>query len=380
MTAVVVGRRGVAVAAAATQTPVEVSLSVPWGTVQGLHWPGSGPNVLAVHGWLDNANSFVPLLQPRSTRRHHRPAQQPGALTPPPMPDSSGVDDPLLQDLNVVAIDLPGHGRSSHKPRGASYLMVDWVRDVHWAVKALGWNRVHLVGHSMGAGICSIFASCFPDKVDSLTLIEGAVPVQGQSSAAREDLRQAIQSWEALDAKKAQDGRGLTLEDALQKLLTANTHVTEASARLLLDRGLRPVDPDTATTSSRSSRSSTSTSSADRRKGQDEREPRYQFSRDLAIRQVSATRLNFEQTQAFMKGVRCPTCVILAEDGVKYQLEATRQHLIAMSRSAAYFERHTVPGSHHVHMNEPERVRPLWLSFLAKALAHPAPATAQSKL
>eukprot|EP01147_Barroeca_monosierra_P003851 gene3851-8386_t len=148
--------------------PQEVHLSVPWGTVAGLHWQGEGDNVLAIHGWLDNANSFVPLfhideasdsIYDDRSKRHGLQQNENANL--------------LLLNLNVIAIDLPGHGRSDHKPPGSSYLAVDWVRDVHLIIKSLGWDKMHLVGHSMGAGICSLFAGCFPEKILSLTLLEG---------------------------------------------------------------------------------------------------------------------------------------------------------------------------------------------------------------
>ena len=161
------------------QQPREVQISVPWGHVQALHWPGTGPNVLAVHGWLDNANSFVPLLRPRGSPPILHGAQagsEAGDASKAAQPSSeqlSQEQEGLLNQLNIVAIDLPGHGRSSHKPRGSSYLLVDWVRDVHFVLKALGWEHVHMVGHSLGAGISNVFTSCFPEKVLSLTLLEG---------------------------------------------------------------------------------------------------------------------------------------------------------------------------------------------------------------
>src|SRR5690606_31937171 len=69
----------------------EFELEIPLGTIRGLRWGEPGmPRVLALHGWLDNAASFVPLA-------------------------------PLLPGLDLVAPDLPGHGRSTHLPPGTDY-------------------------------------------------------------------------------------------------------------------------------------------------------------------------------------------------------------------------------------------------------------------
>ncbi len=38
-------------------------------------------------------------------------------------------------DLHVVAIDLPGHGKSSHRPRGSMYNSFQYVADVQYALE-----------------------------------------------------------------------------------------------------------------------------------------------------------------------------------------------------------------------------------------------------
>jgi len=55
----------------------------------------------------------------------------------------------LARDHHVVAIDLPGHGRS-----GSAAGCADWRSLVEWleaAIPVLGLDRPHLVGHSLGA-------------------------------------------------------------------------------------------------------------------------------------------------------------------------------------------------------------------------------------
>ena len=68
----------------------------------------------------------------------------------------------------VIAVDLPGHGESS-KERGDYSLgaMASTLRDL---LDLLGYERVHLVGHSLGGGISLQFAYQFPERVDRLVL------------------------------------------------------------------------------------------------------------------------------------------------------------------------------------------------------------------
>src|ERR1700756_5789441 len=49
---------------------------------------------------------------------------------------------------SVLAVDLPGHGRSAGSIRGSVAELADWVAH---ALDAAGLARAALVGHSMGA-------------------------------------------------------------------------------------------------------------------------------------------------------------------------------------------------------------------------------------
>ena len=49
---------------------------------------------------------------------------------------------------NVLAIDLPGHGRSGGKPLASIEAMADWIVK---ALDATGIDSAAMVGHSMGS-------------------------------------------------------------------------------------------------------------------------------------------------------------------------------------------------------------------------------------
>ncbi|MCA9779175.1 MAG: alpha/beta fold hydrolase, partial [Candidatus Eremiobacteraeota bacterium] len=115
------------------------------GTLAAKRRRGGELPVLALHGWLDNAGTFDGLAS-------------------------------HLQGLDLVCLDLPGHGHSYHRPAGTPYHFVDWVPEVFCAAKSLGWERFVLMGHSMGAGIASLAAGTFPERIEKLILIEGIGP------------------------------------------------------------------------------------------------------------------------------------------------------------------------------------------------------------
>src|SRR3546814_2132060 len=85
-------------------------IDTPHGQMAALRAGREGaPRLLAVHGWLDNAASFIPMLA-------------------------------HLGDFDVVAIDLPGHGHSFHRPPGASYGLAEYLDDLLNALDAMGWR------------------------------------------------------------------------------------------------------------------------------------------------------------------------------------------------------------------------------------------------
>ncbi|HYF54282.1 MAG TPA: alpha/beta fold hydrolase [Salinarimonas sp.] len=94
----------------------------------------------------------------------------------------------LSRDFTVVAFDQRGHGRSSAPDRAADYSPGRLGRDLAALLDALGLERVHLVGFSLGGGPALGVALSRPERVLSLTLADvgaGAESPMLLSSTAR---------------------------------------------------------------------------------------------------------------------------------------------------------------------------------------------------
>lgn len=188
----------------------EITLATARGAIKALRSGNVGqPRLLALHGWLDNAASFVPLF-------------------------------PYLTDFDVVAVDLPGHGHSAHRQPGYDYNFVDWIHDVLDILDALAWQQAMLLGHSMGGAIATVVAASAPERITKLALIEALGPIPGNPEEAGARLRHAVAARRGLSLAKTP--RIIPdLETAVNaRLMVSN--MTREAAGLIVQRNLRAVE------------------------------------------------------------------------------------------------------------------------------------------
>ena len=188
----------------------EIRLDTGRGTLGALRaGPADGPKLLCLHGWLDNAASYLPLM-------------------------------PYLSEFDLVALDLPGHGGSDHRAPGYDYMLVDWIHDVLDALDALGWQRTRLLGHSMGGAIATMVAVAAPERIERLALIEALGPLAGDAADAGTRLRNAVRARRAL--KSGRPPKVIPdIEQAVDARLAVSNMSREA-ARLIVERNLRSVE------------------------------------------------------------------------------------------------------------------------------------------
>ncbi|MCP8617788.1 2-succinyl-6-hydroxy-2,4-cyclohexadiene-1-carboxylate synthase [Salirhabdus salicampi] len=73
----------------------------------------------------------------------------------------------LPSTLKTIAIDLPGHGKTTYE---STYRMEDICDDVKYVIEALGYHKVHILGYSMGGRIALSFACTYPQYLKTVTL------------------------------------------------------------------------------------------------------------------------------------------------------------------------------------------------------------------
>ncbi|VEG96496.1 alpha/beta fold family hydrolase [Aeromonas encheleia] len=164
------------------------------------------PLLIALHGWLDNGASFLPLA-------------------------------PHLAEFHLICVDLPGHGHSDHK--STPYVFVDWLDDLYQLSQAAGWSRFMLLGHSLGALIASAYAGVFPEQVARLVMLEGLGPLSQPDEAVPAQLRKAILN-RSRTRERASNGFASLDEAVAARCKVAD--ITPSAARLICERQLMARD------------------------------------------------------------------------------------------------------------------------------------------
>lgn len=249
----------------------EIRYTLPHLSIAGLS-SGSHdkPLIVALHGWLDNAASFVPLSA-------------------------------YLQDYHLVAIDFAGHGLSANRSADAHYHLMDFVHDLHELVLSQGWEQFILLGHSMGGVVGSLYTSCFPEKVSRYITIESFGPLTKTEESSSEQLRESIESRLNLQSREAQHPE--SFERTVEARAKAGD-LTLAAAETLVSRNLFEQDGE------------------------------LRWRTDRRLRTISSLRVTEGQARHFMQNIQCPVLAISGDKGYKMMREkvSERQDWIPQAR------------------------------------------------
>jgi pimeloyl-ACP methyl ester carboxylesterase len=277
----------------------EISYSLPEIELNGIKKGNADQRiVLCLHGWLDNAASFIPLMNE-------------------------------LNDHQVIAIDWPGHGHSDHRGQDAHYHFIDYVYDLLLLFEFNQWQSIDIVAHSMGGMIASAFAAAFPEKVNSLTLIDSIGFISAKSEETTEQLRNGMLSRIKLKGKRK------PIHPNIESAIIARRSVSDLTyddAKLLVERGSLAFEAGIT------------------------------WRTDSRLRNTSPYRLTFSQAKQFIKDITTPVQLIYGDKGIEF-VEVGLAHYGPLFKQ---FTAHKLNGGHHIHMEQAKKTAVVIESFLEK--------------
>ncbi|KAG0219554.1 hypothetical protein BGX31_011290 [Mortierella sp. GBA43] len=275
--------------------------------IRARHWKTGGKDAktrecrrfIAVHGFLDNAGSFDPILLKQ--------------LGPEP--------------AEIVAVDLAGHGLSSHRTT-EDYALWRYVEDLDQVVGQLGWSRHGIIGHSMGGAVSSMYSGLFGSRVILCILIDNFGPIIRDVEDQPDHLLEHIQEKESLANKR------LPFHPTVASACTARSNggaygIQPEFAKFLMPRGLKPAERTLED-------------------GKVVQGWTWTTDRILTIR--SAQSMSDGYAKAFLSRICCPVLAVLAEGGMLTLTEdlGPNKRIAWMKKASVTVK--GIPGSHSVHM------------------------------
>jgi len=228
----------------------------------------------------------------------------------------------------VAAFDWRGHGQSEWIGRGGYYHFPDYVLDLDELLPQLTDAPVHLLGHSMGGSACAMFAAARPEKLATLTLVEGIGPpeMEPRKPAAR------LRAWlDGVGRVRAKEPRPMAdARAALTRMRVQNPTLADDLGLFLVDKSTRTVDGG------------------------------LQWSFDPLHKTFSPRPFQPSQFEALLASIETPTLVISGERGFRLADEKNR---IEKIRNHRFIE---IPGvGHMIHWFEPQALASALSAFFA---------------
>ncbi len=267
--------------------------------IAALKWGEAGGEViLALHGWLDNAASFVPLA-------------------------------PFLSKYQLIAIDLPGHGRSAHKSPDARYHFMDAVADVIDIVDTMACQKLTLLGHSLGGAIATIVGGILSTEISSILLVDALGPFSNEAEEAANQSKKAVKQLRHFRSINKKRVLYPTFEQAV--MARKKSGISETSVRLLAERGV--IESPNG----------------------------FYWQYDPRLKLPSLMRLTENQVQSYLNNIVAPLYLIRPTSG----LDLEKSFMESRVKKVPSIRVAEIEGHHHVHMDDAAQVGKLLQTFLS---------------
>ena len=125
-------------------------------------------------------------------------------------------------ERNCIAVDIPGHGKSTFNEGLSGYNYKDWSIDLFLLLNQLGVKKIDICGYSMGGRLAVAFAAEYPNMVKSLILESTRLGIENKSkkrnriksdnkiaSEILDDYISFIDIWQGKELFKNQKSRNL---------------------------------------------------------------------------------------------------------------------------------------------------------------------------
>ncbi|XP_022917719.1 probable serine hydrolase [Onthophagus taurus] len=290
----------------------EIRIPVPAGYIAGKWWgPQDKRPILTFHGWQDNSGSFDRLV--------------------PHLPE----------DIPILAIDSPGHGFSYKLPPGMAYHNIDATIITKQIKDYFGWEKISLMGHSLGAILSYTYGYLFPKDIDFIVCIDGLHPLVNPKKLDR--VSQSIEEqikYDALNSSK-EEPPSYSIQEMAERMHKATAKSVDVStAKYILYRNIAPSKKNPG---------------------------KFYFNRDARLKVGPLQVHDTAEMIRVAEKVIFPLHVTKADKSPFFGNQSLFQEINAVLKKCnKNYEFRNVPGVHHGHLNDPECVSGLITNFIRK--------------
>ncbi|GAB3585987.1 alpha/beta hydrolase [Amycolatopsis endophytica] len=225
--------------------------------------------------------------------------------------------------VDLLAVDLPGHGLSDPIPSATCHYL-DYAACVLELVQDLGWQNFHLIGHSLGGALSSLVAGLHPEKILRLVLLDAIGPLSASPADTVEAMAGYLTTYLSDTAHPVYPSRAKAVKARVQL-----ADILLDTAQTLVERGLREVPGG------------------------------YSWRHDVRLKRSIPRTFTEDQVRAFLRTITAPTLLVRAE-----RTALVESFYPGRIDSVPDLRTVTVPGGHHVHMENPVPVTNAVLEFL----------------
>ncbi|XP_026314393.1 serine hydrolase-like protein 2 [Hyposmocoma kahamanoa] len=287
-------------------------MEAPWGRMCIVAWGDcSDPPVLVVHGHLDSAASFRPLLK----------------LLP--------------RKFYYIGLELPGHGKSDPYPPGLMINVLDFVYPIEIVRRHFRWETFVYIAHSVSTTIGRFYQLAYPNRMSKVVEIDQIWPktIDPEDFANWYDksFTSYFKRYDHYNMSKEKRPTH-TWQEAIEKLCK-NRNLTPETARATLERFSEPAD---------------------------ERNHLIRYTFDERTKLTTRPVLSTKQIKNLYAKITTPTLAVISKGSIQKGFYQTIPFLL--EEELENYKVVKVEGHHDVFITNPERMAPCISKFLLTGL------------
>lgn len=223
-----------------------------------------------------------------------------------------------------------------------AYHGVDNLYLLNFLCKEYNWDKISLLGHSMGSVLSFMFASVFPSKVDLLIQIDALKPHIYDPEKVAATFQDRIENFMRADQRNQEKSEppSYTYEQMVERLESGTFgSVTKETAEFLLKRNIK----------------------------RSEKYPgKFYFTRDSRLKYNYSSSFSQEVSVELAKKLNMPHMFIKAKSSPYYERKEYYNQVVDILKTNKDFELHYIDSTHHLHLTEPEKIAPIISEFIEK--------------